>query len=433
VLTRRGVPAACFLLLVFMFSCTPLNPGGEPPTAVSSPSAGNVVITLTSIPSPGATETSITKTTSLPSAALAASDLKITNLREGRTENTLPLSLSPDGQWLLASDAAGVCVLKVETLTEQYCTKWGGHVIATNLGWSPDGKHVAFSENVQRYFEESDIWVMDTDPGKLTDMTDDGITGSALNSQALLDTSPAYSPDGRDLIFARTAEQNGTTTSIFRMRDNGAPEKLITVDTEYSSSLYGKMFWSGDGKKIFYTIFRQGTRDDPENGIWVVDSEGQNPQQLLGMSQTEGVPVLLAVNPQGDKALIIYSVAFESALLGVPAPGQSGKDYLLLFDIKTGATEPVILAESQPDETLLPIAATFSPEGSKILYIYNSSIRKQQLAVRDVSGSHETILYSPEQPFGTRFPGQMELDWAGNDTIYISTLPNTGTLFHIGK
>jgi hypothetical protein len=55
------------------------------------------------------------------------------------------------------------------------------------------------------------------------------------------------------------------------------------------------------------------------------------------------------------------------------------------------------------------------------------------VAVRDVSGDHETILFSPEQPFGTQGAGPMELDWAGNDTIFASTLPKTGTLFHLGN
>jgi len=356
-----------------------------------------------------------------PSAVLAAADLKVTNLREAKTQSALPISLSPDGQWLFASDPAGICVLKVETLTDQYCANWAGGAAATNAGWSPDGKHIAFSEFVQKYFQESDVWVMDADPGKLTDMTDDGVTGSALNSEAPLDTSPAYSPDGKNLIFARTEGRDRRTTSIYRLQNNGAPQKLITVDAEYPLSLFWKMFWSEDGRKIFYTLARPKL-DDPENGVWIVDSDGRNPQHLLGVSQTLGVPILLAVTPKADKALILYIENW------IPS-----RNSLSLLDINTGTSEAVILAKPQSGETLSPIAATFSPDGSKILYIYNSSNGKQQVAVRDVSGDQETILFSPEKPFGTPDAGPMELDWAGDDTIFASTLPKNGTLFHIGK
>jgi Tol biopolymer transport system component len=360
----------------------------------------------------------------VPSAALSASTLRITDLRKVRTANALPLSLSPDGQWLFAFGSAGVCVLRVETLTEKYCTEWNGHAAVTNLGWSPDGKHIAFSEYAQRYFEESDIWVMDTDPSKITDLTDDGVAGYAHIGQELFDSSPAYSPDGKNIIFARTDGQDRRTTSIYRMQNNGAPEKLATVDTEYPLSLYWKMFWSEDGKKIFYTLVRP-TLDDPENGVWIVDSDGQNAQHLLGVSQTLGVPILLAVTPKADKTLILY----RDREGRIP-----GRDSLVLLDIKTGTSETVILAMPQTDETLSPRAATFSPDGSKILYIYyNRSIGEQQVAVRDVSGDHGTILVNPEQLFGTQGEGLMELDWAVNDTIFASTMPNTGMLFHIGK
>jgi Tol biopolymer transport system component len=355
-----------------------------------------------------------------PSAVIAAADLKVTNLHEAKTQNTLPIALSPDGQWLFASDSERVCVLKVETLMEQYCANWHGGATAANAGWSPDGKHIAFSENIQKYMLDGDIWVMNPEPGKITDMTDDGVTGSALNSQALLDTSPAYSPDSKILIFARTEGQDTRTTSIYRMQNNGAPQKLVTVD-DYPLSLYWRMAWSGDGRKIFYTLVGPKL-DAPQNGVWVVDSYGQNPQHLLGVSQTLGIPILLAVTPKADKALILYVENW------IP-----GKNSLILLDLNTGMSEAVILAKPQNGEILSPIAAAFSPDGSKILYIYNSSNGKQQVAVRDVSGDHENILFSPEKPFGTQGAGPMELDWASNDTIFASTLPNTGTLFDIGK
>jgi Tol biopolymer transport system component len=204
------------------------------------------------------------------------------------------------------------------------------------------------------------------------------------------------------------------------MQNNGAPQKLVTVD-DYPLSLYWRMAWSGDGRKIFYTLVGPKL-DAPQNGVWVVDSYGQNPQHLLGVSQTLGIPILLAVTPKADKALILYVENW------IP-----GKNSLILLDLNTGMSEAVILAKPQNGEILSPIAAAFSPDGSKILYIYNSSNGKQQVAVRDVSGDHENILFSPEKPFGTQGAGPMELDWASNDTIFASTLPNTGTLFDIGK
>ena len=354
------------------------------------------------------------------SAVIAAADLKVTNLHEAITQNTPPIALSPDGQWLFASDSEMACILKAKTLTKQYCTNWYGGATAANASWSPDGKHIAFSENVQLYMLDGDIWVMDTEPGKIKDLTDDGVTGSALNSQEFLDTSPAYSPDGKILIFARTEGQDTRTTSIYRIQNNGAPEKLVTVD-DYPLSLYWRMAWSGDGKKIFYTLIGPKL-DAPENGVWVVGSNGQNPQHLLGVSQMQGIPILLGVTPKADKALILYVANW--------IPGEKS---LTLLDLNTGVSEAVILAKPQNGETLSPIAATFSPDGSKILYIYNSSDGKQQVAVRDVSGDQEYILFSPEKPFGTRGSQPMELDWSSNDTIFASTLPNTGTLFDIGK
>ena len=72
---------------------------------------------------------------------------------------------------------------------------------------SPDGARIAFVS--RRPGEQSDIWVVNADATSETQLT----AGSAR------DESPAWSPDGSTLAFARTI---GTTTGIWLIDADGS-------------------------------------------------------------------------------------------------------------------------------------------------------------------------------------------------------------------
>ena len=68
----------------------------------------------------------------------------------------------------------------------------------TNPAWSPDGKHIAYTSTIDR---NQEIYVMDTDEGKLLRLTNSG-------NVHIHNWKPSWSPDSRRIAFTSNRDGN---------------------------------------------------------------------------------------------------------------------------------------------------------------------------------------------------------------------------------
>jgi predicted small lipoprotein YifL len=369
-----------------------------------------------------------------PSASKPAADLRVLDQREIKIEGRI-LSLSPNGEWLAVHKGQILCIYKTKSLTENSCAELKtGAIDQQSVAWSPDSTHVAFTEDFARYVHESDLWVLEVETGKLTNLTDDGLdrfrfTPESEADNPLIDLIPTWSSDNKTLLFPRSARTAGEWdgTALYRIPINGGePEKLLIVDDEFPTVVWSGLRWSSDGKQILYTAYYRKPAD-PGNGIWTAERDGKNQQHILGMTDPEiGPPFLVDVSAKGEKTLIWYYMA---------ATGFSTRpniSYFALLDLKTGRVAPLKQAKSEEIEFYSPLNAIFAPDGSKILYTYRDASGETRLAVRDVGGQTEHVLLTRKDHLGAGPAMGLGLDWAENDTIYAATSPFSGLLLRVG-
>jgi hypothetical protein len=79
---------------------------------------------------------------------------------------------------------------------------------------SPDGRFLAFSSTGPEKVQRADLWVEDLQTGSLRRLTD---------TPTLIETSPSWSPDGRQIAFLRDG------SGIYIMPCGGGPEKKISA------------------------------------------------------------------------------------------------------------------------------------------------------------------------------------------------------------
>ena len=127
---------------------------------------------------------------------------------------------------------------KTDTLTK-------GNFDETSPAWSPDGKQLAFVSNRAAdpdKNENSDIWVMDARPGAAL---------KQLTTWAVTDANPKWSPDGKSIAYTSSSSnlnftmygQNGI--SVVTIADGITHQIASTVDRNMSG-----LQWTKDGQQI---------------------------------------------------------------------------------------------------------------------------------------------------------------------------------------
>ena len=100
-----------------------------------------------------------------------------------------------------------------------------------------------------------EIWVMDTDGGHAVNLT----------RSPYIDDHPAWSPDGRWILFERSPEYV-PPAPLFVMKPDGSDQHQV-------GTLAGRMpTWSPDGKQIAYVRYDSATNPSPE--IWRTNADG---------------------------------------------------------------------------------------------------------------------------------------------------------------
>lgn len=162
------------------------------------------------------------------------------------------ISWSPDGQALAISIGGQIYVMEIETLTTTQLTTSSGY--NSSPDWSPDGTQIVFasSRDGNGNYE-------------IYKMNFNGTAQTRLTNNLYVDSNPLWSPDGTKIVFSGDRADSGVYyTELYTMNTNGTEEALL-YDPGFNGSAsvhswqptnvtpFVYRYWSDSKRHHFYT------------------------------------------------------------------------------------------------------------------------------------------------------------------------------------
>ncbi|HEY7045574.1 MAG TPA: hypothetical protein VH373_00035 [Jatrophihabitantaceae bacterium] len=212
------------------------------------------------------------------------------------------LLISPDGRRVFGTKGATPCVFDVDG-SNDVCAGKEVSVDVSRAVWSPDGTHVAFTDDFYRMFWDPDIWVLDAATGQVTDLTDDGVAKVDLghkDPKANYDLLPRWSPDSKSVRFARQAgDYAGPTIDIDSVPVSGGQVSRLGTLPGRLIELAGLSF-APDAKTMAWS---QGADSGWSKSTVYVGPLG-DPGKALSDQPVQGDQSLLSFSPDGTYLLV---------------------------------------------------------------------------------------------------------------------------------
>ena len=183
-------------------------------------------------------------------------------------------SWSPDGRYITfmrRSDAQqrGSDVLSVPALggpERKLAQTTVGSLFASKLAWSPDGKWIALPDTASAQ-EGPTLFMLSIETGQKKRLT-------LPVSDVWADGQPAFSPDGRTLVFRRVVGPWTSDLYLLRLAPDGSPAgepKRLTSDHRDITGFD----WTPDGREIVFASNRAGPPS-----LWRVSAAGGSPRRV---------------------------------------------------------------------------------------------------------------------------------------------------------
>ncbi|MEV6979551.1 hypothetical protein [Kitasatospora sp. NPDC093806] len=181
----------------------------------------------------------------------------------------------------------------------------------TTPAWSPDGKQLAFTrawgsaDPAANQIQYSDLYVMSPDGSSAQRLT--FLTNDKPYSGIV--TNPAWSPDGKQLVFSYQTSATGQPA-------NGSTLYLVNADgtglrrlTPWELRAGDRANWSPDGTRIVFTTHPAGPDYTPGGGIYTVHPDG-TAVEALTPAPSDTYYGVASYSPDGT------SIAFAQAPAG---------------------------------------------------------------------------------------------------------------------
>jgi TolB protein len=187
-----------------------------------------------------------------------------------RTENNTQPGWSPDGAsivfrtnradptqnvgdiWIMNADGSDERPLVVQEGDQRY------------PALSPDGTRLVYTSRSEG--GTSDLWMANADGTDAHELFDSGREDSA----------PAWSPDGHRIAFEIHGPVGGVDGDIYVLDLDTGKVTQLTGDPADAPIHDEGPAWSPDGRMIAFT----SEREDPDGDIWVMNADGSDPRRL---------------------------------------------------------------------------------------------------------------------------------------------------------
>jgi Tol biopolymer transport system component len=222
-----------------------------------------------------------------------------------------------------------------------------------------NGKIAFYSDRSYNYPSSAEIFATDADGSSPINLTNDSV----------IDTYPAWSPDGSKIAFMKDVSGNGGANyEIFVMNADGSRPVNLTKSPAYES----KPTWSPDGLKIAFVGYSAGNYD-----IWVMNADGSNPTKISNTLGSDDDP---AWSPDGSK------IAFHSNRTA--NDGTNDND---IWVMNPDGSNPVNLTNDINDGNA-DLYPDWSPDGSKIAFVSARGGPSSDIYTMQADGSDKTRL-----------------------------------------
>lgn len=256
---------------------------------------------------------------------------------------------------------------------------------ATDPAVSPDGKTIAIAARGW-------IWLMDATTREARRLTKSGA----------VDSRPAWSPDGRQIVFVRDDTKD---TSIVLIDAGNGREKVL-VD---SPALDLDPIFSRDGRAVFYSSAESGDLD-----LWRVETttgvkkrltsdRGQELQpqpapgdaQLFYVSKVGSIDSIAVINLSDNSKRILHSEGIASQMrFAIKLDGRSFaaalpvQDRWQLWLMDTKGSPPIQIAR----DAKYPLMPTWSPDNSFVYFTEpDASERFRLYRISPLGGTPEDV------------------------------------------
>jgi Tol biopolymer transport system component len=199
------------------------------------------------------------------------------------------------------------------------------------------------------------------------------------------DWAPAFSPDGRTIVFVR---DTGYLLDLHLVPAGGGDARRLNFDNK---AIPGHPTWTKDGAAILFSSSRAGS---PE--LWRVAAAGGAPQR-----------VLVAATPVADLALD-HTGRRLAYVLGRP----SNKMHIGAFDLRKPTRPAVKVAESSRSDH----SATFLPDGKRIAFSSDRAGEAFNIWIADADGSNPVRLTHFTQGYSGSARWSPDGEWVAFDS-----------------